>query len=144
MSRLSGDLRDDRGEILGNLGRDQLGVVADLEECGLDRSQSRDDFFQAQPGLVLHEPRDREGGEHDGEVRFDCVTLPVEHGLGLQICLVHPERLLDVPEVVIARDRLPRPITSAGMSVTQPFSPTRRRARSPGRDGTGSSPQRRF
>lgn len=48
---------------------------------------------------LLGSPRDGQGGEHDGEVRFDRVTLPVEHGP--QVRFVHPERLLHAPQVVV-------------------------------------------
>src|SRR5699024_2513926 len=45
-------------------------------------------------------------GEHDGQVCLDGIALAVEHRPGRQVGLGHPERLLDVPEVVVGADDL--------------------------------------
>jgi len=43
-----------------------------------------------------------------GQVRFDRVSGPVEHGSGGQVGLADPEGLLHVPQVVVAADHLGR------------------------------------
>lgn len=42
-------------------------------------------------GLVLEVARDRERGEHDGEVGLDRFALAVEDRAGLEVSLGHPE-----------------------------------------------------
>jgi hypothetical protein len=45
-----------------------------------------------------------DGGEHDGQVRFDRVPGLVVDGPGLQVVLGHPEPLLDLEELVLGAD----------------------------------------
>ena len=49
---------------------------------------------------------DGQCGEHDGQVGFDRIAHPVEHGSGVEVALGHSKRLLDVPEVVVFRNDL--------------------------------------
>ena len=66
--------------------------------------QLLDDLGDGQAGAGLDGVGDGQGGEHDGQVRFDGVAHAVEHGPGIEVGLGHPERLLDVPQVVIFGD----------------------------------------
>ena len=59
-------------------------------------------------GAVLDGAGDGERGEHDGQVCFDGVAGAGEHGPGGEVCFGHAERLLDVPQVVVAGDHLGR------------------------------------
>ena len=65
-----------------------------------------DHVADGQAGAVLGLAGDGQGGEHDGQVRFDRIAGAVEHRPGLKIGLGHPKRALDVPEVVVLRDHL--------------------------------------
>ena len=56
------------------------------------------------PVRALGLPGDGERGEHDGEVGLDAVAQPVEDGAGGQVGLGHPERALDLVEVVVGGD----------------------------------------
>ena len=78
------------------------------------------------PVVFCRVPGDGEGGEHDGQVRFDRVPGVVKHRSGSQVGLGHPASLLDVPQVeqrwLVMTSAAG--ISSAGMLVTYPFSPT--------------------
>ena len=56
-------------------------VAGDADGDLLQGPQGADDLLDAQPGQVLQVPGDREGGEHDGQVCLDRLTLVMEHGL---------------------------------------------------------------
>ena len=47
-----------------------------------------------------------QGGHDHGQVRLDSIAGVVEHGAGSQVVLAHPERGLDVPQLVIRGDDL--------------------------------------
>jgi len=47
--------------------------------------------------------RNRESGEHDGQVGFDAVADAVEHRPCGEVGLGHPERPLDLVEIAIRR-----------------------------------------
>lgn len=47
-----------------------------------------------------------QGGERDGQVRFDRITGPVVDRAGCQVVLGHAEGLLDLPQVVVVRHDL--------------------------------------
>ena len=47
-----------------------------------------------------------QGGHDHGQVGLDGVTGVVEDGAGPQVVLAHPERLLDVPQLVVGGDDL--------------------------------------
>jgi hypothetical protein len=49
-----------------------------------------DHVADGQAGAVLGLAGDGQGGEHDGQVRFDRVALADEHGPGRQVGLAHP------------------------------------------------------
>ena len=57
-----------------------------------------------QPVGVLDPAADGQGGEHDGQVGFDGVAFAVVDGPGLQVALGHPERLLDLEQLVVGAD----------------------------------------
>jgi hypothetical protein len=80
--------------------------------------QLLDDLGDGQAGAGLDGVGAGQGGEHDGQVRFDGVAHAVEHGSGIEVGLGHAERLFDVPQVVIFDDASAAGITSTGMLVT--------------------------
>ena len=65
-------------------------------------------------GLCL--ARDRECGEHDGQVGLDAVADPVEHRPCGQVGLGHPEGPLDLVELVVRRHHV-RTIHGVGVDV---------------------------
>src|SRR5690625_1337835 len=89
------DLVADGGDefllVRADLGRDGLGSAVDRDVRGAQGSQLLQDVVYGATGAVLDESRDGQGGEHDGQVSFDRVSLPVEHRPGPQVCLAHPE-----------------------------------------------------
>jgi hypothetical protein len=95
-----------------------VGLADDRQRDLLKRPQDVHDAPDRDPGLGLQVAGDREGGEHDGQVRFDRVSGVVEHRSGSKVGLRHAERLLDVPEVVVVVDDLAGVISASGMLVT--------------------------
>jgi hypothetical protein len=80
------------------------GVLAGLDLDGAVAAGGLDELADGPAGLVLDPAADRQGGEHDGQVGFDRVAQVVVNRAGLQVVLRHAERLLDVPELVVAAD----------------------------------------
>ena len=68
--------------------------------------EGTDDALNADPGGLLEVPGDGQGGHDHGQVRLDGIAGVVEDGAGSQVVLTHPERLLDVPQLVIRGDDL--------------------------------------
>src|SRR5688572_16838217 len=60
--------------------------------------------------------RDREGGEHDGQVGLDAVADPVEHRPCGQVGLGHPEGPLDLVELVVGSHDV-RTVHGVGVDV---------------------------
>jgi hypothetical protein len=56
------------------------GVFADADEHGPQGAQGLDELLDGDAGGVLQVAGDGQGGEHDGQVGLDRVTLMVEHG----------------------------------------------------------------
>jgi hypothetical protein len=56
------------------------------------------------PGPVLQIPADRERGVHHGQVRSIASRWWWKIGRGAQVALVHPERLLNLPQVMMGGD----------------------------------------
>ena len=61
-------------------------------------------FLMDQPVRSFDPPADGERGEHDRQVRFDGVAFAVVDRPGLQVALGHPERLLDLEQLVVSAD----------------------------------------
>ena len=68
--------------------------------------EGTDDAFDADSGGVLEVADYGQGGHHHRQVGPGGVTGVVEDGAGPQVVLAHPERLLDVPQLVIGGDHL--------------------------------------
>ena len=64
------------------------------------------DVLDADPGDVLEVAGYGQGGHDHGQVSLDGVTGVVEDGAGPQVVLAHPERGLDVPQLVVGGDDL--------------------------------------
>ncbi len=79
-------------------------VPADADRHVAQRAKRADDAADGVASGVLEMSADGEGSEHDGEVRVDRVLFVMEHGPGAEIGLRHPERRLDLEQVVIGRD----------------------------------------
>jgi len=60
-------------------------LVVDLDGRGPGGAQRVDELLVGDAGGVLEVTADREGGEHDGQVRFDGIALIVKDGPGAQI-----------------------------------------------------------
>ncbi|WP_018220332.1 hypothetical protein [Salinispora pacifica] len=58
--------------------------------------------------VVFSIQRDGQGGEHDGQVRFDRFAVVVVDRSGGQVCLAHPERLFDLQQPAVGADELLR------------------------------------
>ena len=86
------------------LGGDLMAVEVDGDV--LEGLEGADDAFDADPCGVLEVPGDGQGGHDHGQVRLDGIAGVVEDGAGSQVVLTHPERLLDVPQLVIRGDHL--------------------------------------
>lgn len=86
---LGGGVESEVGEELAGLGgqRVSCGVVvgADSDCHLLEGTQGLEDAFDAHATGGLHGSGDSQGGEHDGQVRFDGVLGVVEHGSGCQV-----------------------------------------------------------
>ena len=67
--------------VLGDLGFDGELLPVDLDGRRANGAQGLDDLLDAHPGGFVEVAADREGGEHDGEVGFDRITLMMEHWL---------------------------------------------------------------
>ena len=72
----------------------------------LEGFEGADDAFDADPGGLLEVAGYGQGGHDHGQVGLDGVTGVVEDGAGPQVVLAHPERLLDVPQLVVGGDDL--------------------------------------
>jgi hypothetical protein len=59
--------------------RPSHGVLADGDLHRAQQPERADQLLDRDPGLLLEVAGDGEGGEHDGEVRFDRVALVVYH-----------------------------------------------------------------
>ena len=86
------------------MGSDLMTVEVDGDV--LERLEGTDDAFDADPSDLLKIAGDGQGGHDHGQVRLDGVMGVVEDGAGSQVVLTHPERGLDVPQLVIRGDDL--------------------------------------
>ncbi|UGQ59719.1 hypothetical protein LSF60_09705 [Rhodococcus pyridinivorans] len=78
-------------------------VVADGDHDRARGFEGADDLLDRYAGDVLQVSGNRQRGEHHGQVRLDGIPGPVEDRSGLEVGLGHPERLLDLPQVVVRR-----------------------------------------
>ena len=81
------------------MGSDLMTVEVDGDV--LEGLEGTDDALNADPGGLLEVPGDGQGGHDHGQVRLDGIAGVVEHRPGSQVVLTHPERGLDVPQLVI-------------------------------------------
>ena len=81
-------------------------MAVEVDGDVLEGLEGADDAFDADPGGLLEVPGDGQGGHDHGQVRLDGVMGVVEDGAGSQVVLAHPERGLDVPQLVIRGDDL--------------------------------------
>ena len=81
-------------------------MIVEVDGDVLEGLEGTDDAFDADPGGLLEVPGDGQGGHDHGQVRLDGVMGVVEDGAGSQVVLTHPERGLDVPQLVIRGDDL--------------------------------------
>ena len=81
-------------------------MTVEVDGDFLEGFEGADDAFDADPGGVLEVAGYGQGGHHHGQVSLDGVTGVVEDRAGSQVVLAHPERLLDVPQLVIRGDDL--------------------------------------
>ena len=81
-------------------------MAVEVDGDVLEGLEGTDDAFDADPCGVLEVPGDGQGGHDHRQVRLDSIALMVEDGAGSQVVLAHPERLLDVPQLVIRGDDL--------------------------------------
>ena len=81
-------------------------VAVEVDGDLLERLEGADDAFDADPGGLLEVAGYGQGGHDHGQVGLDGVSGVVEDGAGPQVVLAHPERLLDVPQLVIRGDDL--------------------------------------
>ena len=81
-------------------------VAVEVDGDLLEGLEGTDDAFDADPGGVLEVSGDGQGGHDYGQVRLDGIALVVEDGAGSQVVLAHPERGLDVPQLVVGGDDL--------------------------------------
>jgi hypothetical protein len=79
-------------------------VVACLDLDGAVAAGCLDELADGPAGDLLDPAADGQGSEHDGQVRFDRVAFAVVDGPGLQVALGHPERLLDLEQLVVGTD----------------------------------------
>lgn len=93
------------GEDVGGVVRwrgDRCEVVAvDADRHVAERPEGADDATDADARGRIEVSADREGCEHDSEMRMDRFRCRREHGPGAEIGLRHPERRLDLEQVVI-------------------------------------------
>jgi hypothetical protein len=75
----------------GDLGREAVGGAVDGDGGGAQGPELFDDVGDSQSGLVLDVAGDGEGGEHDGQVRFDRVTGVMEDRSGREVVFGHAE-----------------------------------------------------
>ena len=106
VSHFDPEIGEDFSLGLRDFGREGLAGAVDDDGCRAQRPQLLDDVGDGPAAAFLDTVRDGQGGEHDGQVRFDRIAGAVEHRPGLKIGLGHPKRALDVPEVVVLRDHL--------------------------------------
>ena len=97
---------EDFGCGLGELGLSSEVVAVEVDGDVLEGLEGADDALDADPGGLLEVPGDGQGGHDHGQVRLDGIAGVVEDGAGSQVVLTHPERLLDVPQLVIRGDHL--------------------------------------
>ena len=98
----------DFGEGFGEFGGWGLGggqgLAPGLDGDGAVAACGTHEFLDTPTSLSLNPVADRQGGEHDRQVRVDGVAGAVINRAGLQIVLGHPEALLDTPELVVGAD----------------------------------------
>jgi hypothetical protein len=80
------------------------GVGAGLDGDGAVAAGGADEFPDAPAGDGLDPVADGQGGEHDGQVRFDGVALAVVDRPGLQVALCHPERFFGTEQPAVGVD----------------------------------------
>ena len=98
------------GEDVFGLGGQGVGggevVAVEVDGDFLEGFEGADDAFDADPGGVLEVAGYGQGSHHHGQVSLDGLSGVVEDGTGSQVVLTHPERGLDVPQLVIRGDDL--------------------------------------
>ena len=96
-------------DVVGGVGQTWCGgevVAVEVDGDFLEGFEGADDALDADPGGVLEVAGYGQGGHHHGQVSLDGVTGVVEDRAGSQVVLAHPERGLDVPQLVIRGDDL--------------------------------------
>ena len=81
-------------------------VAVDVDGDVLEGIEGADDAFDADPGGLLEVAGDGQGGHDHGQVGPGGDMGVVEDRAGSQVVLAHPERGLDVPQLVVGGDDL--------------------------------------
>lgn len=82
-------MSQDVGLGVGDLRREGLAGAVDCDGGAAQRPELFDDVGDGKAGLVLNGVRHGQGGEHDGQVRFDRLPQVREYRSGVKVCLGH-------------------------------------------------------